>query len=123
MNSYEWYETLKKPSFAPPPRAFGIAWSILYPVIFVSFGYVFYLAATGRVSWIVATPFVLNLVTTLRRPAGPPAENPWQAATLEWAAPTPPPAGNFPVPPTVFHGPYDYSLPGRVRDFQPQNEA
>jgi len=62
MNSYEWYGALKKPSFAPPSRAFGIAWSILYPVIFVSFGYVFYLAATGKVSWIVAAPFVPNLV-------------------------------------------------------------
>jgi len=25
----------------PPPQAFGIAWSIIYPIIFVTFGFVF----------------------------------------------------------------------------------
>lgn len=68
-------------------------------------------------------PFLWNLVMTLRRRPDAAAENPWQATTLEWAAPTPPPAGNFVVPVTVFHGPYEYSVPGGARDFQPQGEA
>jgi len=49
-------------------------------------------------------------------------ENPWQATTLEWACPSPPPHGNFTEPVTVFRGPYEYSLPGHKQDWLPQNE-
>ena len=50
--------------------------------------------------------------------------NPWQATTLEWAAaPSPPIAhGNFVEVPTVYRGPYEYSVPGHEPDFLPQNE-
>jgi len=37
--------------------------------------------------------------------------NPWNANGLEWAAPSPPPHGNFDVPPVVYRGPYEYSSP------------
>ena len=48
-------------------------------------------------------------------------ENPWKANTLEWVAPTPPPHGNFPgAVPTVYHGPYEYSVPGANADYAPQ---
>ncbi|MCX6881973.1 MAG: cytochrome C oxidase subunit I, partial [Verrucomicrobia bacterium] len=50
------------------------------------------------------------------------SDNPWDATTLEWQTPTPPPHGNFAVEPTVYRGPYEYSVPGAVRDFIPQNE-
>jgi cytochrome c oxidase subunit 1 len=49
-------------------------------------------------------------------------ENPWQATTLEWACPSPPPHGNFEKTPTVYRGPYEYSVPGRKTDFWPQSE-
>jgi cytochrome c oxidase subunit I len=49
-------------------------------------------------------------------------ENPWESTTLEWATPTPPPHGNFLTEPVVYHGPYEYSVPGEVRDFLPQNQ-
>jgi hypothetical protein len=49
------------------------------------------------------------------------APNPWNASTLEWQTASPPPHGNFPEPVTVYHGPYDYSLPGLEEDFVPQN--
>ncbi|MFI5253688.1 MAG: cbb3-type cytochrome c oxidase subunit I [Bacteroidota bacterium] len=51
-------------------------------------------------------------------------ENTWQATTLEWsAAPTPPvPHGNFITLPTVYRGPYEYSVPGSKFDFTPQNQ-
>ena len=54
--------------------------------------------------------------------AGPKADkNPWQANTLEWEAPTPPPHGNFPGPlPTVYRGPYEYSSPLVKEDYLPQ---
>jgi cytochrome c oxidase subunit 1 len=47
--------------------------------------------------------------------------NPWNATTLEWAAPSPPPHGNFDTPPIVYRGPYEYSVPGSDSDFSPQN--
>ena len=48
--------------------------------------------------------------------------NPWEATTLEWAAPSPPPHGNFDVIPTAHRGPYEYSLPGRENDYTMQHE-
>ncbi len=47
--------------------------------------------------------------------------NPWKANTLEWVAPSPPPHGNFAEFPTVYRGPYEYSVPGREEDYWPQN--
>jgi len=53
---------------------------------------------------------------------GKPAErNPWMANTLEWTAPSPPPHGNFEAVPTVYRGPYEYSVPGREEDYFPQD--
>ena len=49
--------------------------------------------------------------------------NPWEATTLEWAAPSPPPHGNFDAVPEVYRGPYEYSVPGLKHDFWPQNMA
>ena len=60
-----WYETLKKPFFAPPSWIFGIAWGILYPIIIVSFGYVFYQIFKKKISAKIALPFALNLVLNL----------------------------------------------------------
>lgn len=62
MNSYNWYSTLIRPNWAPPSWVFGPVWSVLYAIIAVSFGTVFYKAFTKQIPWIVALPFVLNLV-------------------------------------------------------------
>jgi tryptophan-rich sensory protein len=62
MDSSTWYLKLKKPSWAPPASLFGPVWSVLYIMIFLSFGTVFYQAATGMVPWVIAIPFGLNLV-------------------------------------------------------------
>jgi cytochrome c oxidase subunit 1 len=54
--------------------------------------------------------------------AGPKAgKNPWKSNTLEWTAESPPPHGNFEELPTVYRGPYEYSVPGRKEDYWPQN--
>ncbi len=62
MNSQTWYQQLAKPSWAPPAWLFGPAWTILYTLIAVSFGYVGYLFAKGRIPVSVIVPFVLNLI-------------------------------------------------------------
>jgi benzodiazapine receptor len=62
MVAFQDYEALTKPWFAPPSQIFGIVWPFLYLIIAVSFGYVFFLAFRKEISWIVALPFVLNLI-------------------------------------------------------------
>ncbi len=64
--------------------------------------------------------FLVNLCWSLF--AGKKAEvNPWHANTLEWAAPSPPPHGNWGEHlPVVHHGPYEYSVPGVEEDYLPQ---
>jgi len=62
MDSYTSYQTLIRPSWAPPAWLFGPVWTVLYAVIAATFGTVFYKAYAGEVPWVVALPFVLNLV-------------------------------------------------------------
>lgn len=61
-NAYDWYSKLIKPSWAPPNYLFGPVWTLLYSVIFASFGYVFYLYFQKRIPFIVLLPFILNLI-------------------------------------------------------------
>ncbi len=67
-------------------------------------------------------PFIINLIWSMFRGEKAKSDNPWEATTLEWATPTPPPHGNFTKAPKVFRGPYEYSVPGAPKDFSPQNE-
>jgi cytochrome c oxidase subunit 1 len=47
--------------------------------------------------------------------------NPWNATTLEWQAPSPPPHGNWGgITPIVYRGPYEYSSPESETDYLPQ---
>ncbi len=66
-------------------------------------------------------PFIWNFFHSMFRGEKTP-ENPWQATTLEWACPSPPPHGNFAKTPRVYRGPYEYSAPGRATDFWPQTD-
>lgn len=50
-------------------------------------------------------------------------DNPWEATTLEWNIPSPPPHDNFAgVVPEVYRGPYEFSVPGAPKDFMMQTE-
>jgi cytochrome c oxidase subunit I len=50
------------------------------------------------------------------------SENPWHATTLEWAIPSPPPFDNFAGHvPSVYRGPYEFSVPGSTEDYIPQH--
>ncbi len=60
-NTYNWYSTLIKPTWAPPAFLFGPVWTVLYAIIAITFGTVFYKAFTRQIPWIVALPFALNL--------------------------------------------------------------
>jgi len=64
--------------------------------------------------------FLWNVIYSLRKGPKAPA-NPWHANTLEWTVPSPPGHGNFEKTPTVYHGAYEYSVPGIVEDYLPQN--
>jgi cytochrome c oxidase subunit 1 len=76
-------------------------------------------------AWIMALfqlPFIFNFFWSMRKGEKTDA-NPWQATTIEWSAPSPPPHGNFVTAPEAYRGPYEYSVPGAPKDFRPQHEA
>jgi len=66
--------------------------------------------------------FLINLFWSMFK--GPKAsDNPWEATTLEWTTATPPPHDNFGGHvPVVYHGPYEYSVPGAAHDFIMQTD-
>src|SRR5262245_58396253 len=68
---------------------------------------------------VVQIIFVVNFFYSLffGKKAG---RNPWNANTLEWSAPSPPPHGNFEHTPTVYRGPYEYASPDVTEDYLPQ---
>lgn len=62
MNSYNWYSTLIKPTWAPPSFLFGPVWTVLYVIIAYTFGSVFWKFYKGELPFIVVLPFILNLI-------------------------------------------------------------
>ena len=67
-------------------------------------------------------PFILNLIISLAgKTTG--ERNPWDSTTIEWSAPSPPlPHVNFDEKIEVYHGPYEYSVPGKDKDYSPQTK-
>src|SRR3989337_4310042 len=70
-------------------------------------------------AWILAIlqiPFIFNFFWSIWK-GEKTGDNPWQATTIEWAAPSPPPHRNFVPVPEAKQGPYHANDPGRGRDF------
>ena len=61
----DWYNSLAKPSWTPAPATIRLIWQVLYPIILISFGFLFVQTFRGKVGWLVALPFAINLVANL----------------------------------------------------------
>jgi cytochrome c oxidase subunit 1 len=65
--------------------------------------------------------FLFNFFWSLKKGKLAP-ENPWHGTTLEWITSSPPAHDNFAGHyPSVYRGPYEYSVPGAAEDYIPQN--
>ncbi len=65
MNWLQWYDSLAKPAWTPSPGTISLIWTLLYPVIAVSFGFVFVQVFQKKLPRSVALPFAINLVANL----------------------------------------------------------
>ena len=65
MTWLDWYNSLAKPSWTPAPSTISLIWMILYPIIVITFGFVFVQAFRVRVPRLVALPFAINLAANL----------------------------------------------------------
>lgn len=65
MTFMDWYNSLAKPAWTPEPSFIGLMWQIIYPIIVVTFGFVFVQAARKKIPRAVAIPFVVNLIANL----------------------------------------------------------
>jgi cytochrome c oxidase subunit I len=94
--------------------------SVGVPQIFIDMNKMITHAALAL--FLAQIPFIINFVWSIKHGRKVESDNPWEATTLDWQAPTPPPHGNFAVEPHVYRGPYEYSVPGAPKDYLPQSE-
>src|SRR5437016_13457550 len=85
-------------------------------------GLVLFVTVAAIITAVVQIVFYFNFFWSMFKgqKAG---DNPWEATTLEWNIPSPPPHDNFAgVVPEVYRGPYEFSVPGAPKDFMMQTE-
>jgi cytochrome c oxidase subunit I len=85
-------------------------------------GYHLFITIAALMTAAVQLLFLINLFWSLFKGKKAP-DNPWHATTLEWTVPSPPPHDNFGGKiPVVYHGPYEYSVPGAPTDYVMQTD-
>ena len=65
MTWLDWYNTLSKPDWTPEPSTISLIWQILYPIILISFGYVFLQTSRRKFPSTTSIPFAINLLANL----------------------------------------------------------
>lgn len=65
LTRWEWYAQLAKPKWTPPGGTIGTIWSLLYPIILVTFGYVAVRVASGDMPTSVLVPLGINVVSNV----------------------------------------------------------
>ncbi|MCB9806020.1 tryptophan-rich sensory protein [Candidatus Nomurabacteria bacterium] len=61
-NTYQWYQVLEKPFFAPPSWAFGLAWGIIYPLIAIAFIFLIIGVAKKRIPQKLFWLLIINMI-------------------------------------------------------------
>ncbi|HUV42758.1 MAG TPA: TspO/MBR family protein [Patescibacteria group bacterium] len=61
-NWQDWYQALVKPSWTPTSGTISTIWTILYPLILITFTVIFYRLIKKEIVLIVALPFIINLI-------------------------------------------------------------
>jgi cytochrome c oxidase subunit I len=84
-------------------------------------GWNWFISESAWIMGLAQIPFIINFCFSWKY-GRKVSDNPWEATTLEWSAPSPPPHGNFIGPVAAYRGPYEYSVPGTPTDFTPQGE-
>lgn len=58
----DWYAALEKPAWTPGGETIGMIWTILYPIIFVTFGIIFWWGIKKKIPLAVVLPFLTNII-------------------------------------------------------------
>src|SRR5687767_8892176 len=86
-------------------------------------GLVKFVTVAALITVAVQLLFYFNFVWSIFKGKKVTSDNPWEATTLEWTIPSPPPHDNFAgVVPTVYRGPYEFSVPDAPQDYVMQTE-
>ncbi len=65
MSWIDWYDSLVKPAWTPEPSTIGLVWRILYPIIIVTFAFVFVQALRKKIPGKATLPFAINLIANI----------------------------------------------------------
>lgn len=60
-----WYDTLAKPEWTPAPSTIGTIWTVLYPIIALSFGYMVFRVVRGDAPASLLLPMALNTASNI----------------------------------------------------------
>jgi tryptophan-rich sensory protein len=65
MERMDWYDSLAKPVWTPSPSFIGTMWTVLYPIIIVTFAYMIFRIARGQAPMSLLIPIAINAVSNV----------------------------------------------------------